>query len=159
MIAAIRPDDWNFPLLLHMLGAMVLVGALVLALTALVSLRRAAGAGGPSLPMLRLGFRSLLFGAIPAFIVMRAAAEWIRSKEGFEGDNDPAWIGLGYTVSDLGLLLLLAATIIAGLGLRRAARASGETGGSGGVTATVVIISIMLIAYVVAIWAMTTKPL
>ena len=26
VLAAIRPDDWNFPLLLHVLGAMLLVG-------------------------------------------------------------------------------------------------------------------------------------
>ena len=29
MFAAIRPDDWNFPLLVHVAGAMLLVGALV----------------------------------------------------------------------------------------------------------------------------------
>ena len=28
-IAAIRPDEWNLPLLVHVTGAMVLVGALV----------------------------------------------------------------------------------------------------------------------------------
>ena len=26
VLAAIRPDSWNFPLLLHVLGAMILVG-------------------------------------------------------------------------------------------------------------------------------------
>ena len=30
MIAAVRPDSWNLPLLAHVAGAMVLVGALVL---------------------------------------------------------------------------------------------------------------------------------
>ena len=30
--AIVRPDDWNFALFLHVLGAMVMVGALVLAL-------------------------------------------------------------------------------------------------------------------------------
>jgi uncharacterized membrane protein len=36
MLAAIRPDSWNFPLLLHVFGAMVLVGGLVTAVTALI---------------------------------------------------------------------------------------------------------------------------
>ena len=27
LLAAIRPDDWNIPLFVHVLGAMVLVGA------------------------------------------------------------------------------------------------------------------------------------
>ena len=31
VLAAIRPDDWNFPLLLHVLGAMLLVGGLLAA--------------------------------------------------------------------------------------------------------------------------------
>ena len=35
----IRPDDWNFPLLLHVAGAMVMCGALAVA-------SAAAGAGG-----------------------------------------------------------------------------------------------------------------
>ena len=35
-IAAIRPDEWNFPLLLHVLGAMLLVGGLTAAVIAFV---------------------------------------------------------------------------------------------------------------------------
>ena len=31
LLAAIRPDSWNYALFLHVLGAMVLVGALVTA--------------------------------------------------------------------------------------------------------------------------------
>ena len=31
-LAFVRPHDWDFPLFLHVLGSMVLVGALVLAL-------------------------------------------------------------------------------------------------------------------------------
>jgi hypothetical protein len=27
MLAAVRPDSWNFPLFVHVLGAMILVGA------------------------------------------------------------------------------------------------------------------------------------
>jgi hypothetical protein len=38
---------------------------------------------------------------------MRGAAAWIYSKEGFSGDNDPTWIGVGFAVADLGLLVLL----------------------------------------------------
>lgn len=34
MLAAIRPDSWNLPLLLHVFGAMVLVGGLVVAVAA-----------------------------------------------------------------------------------------------------------------------------
>jgi len=34
VLAALRPDSWNFPLLLHVLGAAVLVGGLVAAVAA-----------------------------------------------------------------------------------------------------------------------------
>ena len=34
LLAAIRPDSWNFPLFLHILGAMVLVGAVTAAVVA-----------------------------------------------------------------------------------------------------------------------------
>ena len=38
---------------------------------------------------------------------MRGGAAWIYSKEGFSGDNDPTWIGIGFIVAEPGLLVLL----------------------------------------------------
>ena len=40
---------------------------------------------------------------------MRVAAQWTYSKEHFSGHDDPAWLGIGFGVSDAGLLVLLAA--------------------------------------------------
>jgi hypothetical protein len=140
LIAAIRPDDWDFPLFLHVLSAMVLVGALVLAVTS------AAGENA------RLAFRSLLFAAIPSWIAMRVSAQWILSEENLdEVDPEPAWIGIGFITSESTLLLIVAATICAWRAARR------ERGG-GLRTATLALTGIVLVAYVVAIWAMTTKP-
>src|SRR5262249_54085845 len=113
-LAIIRPDAWNFPLLLHVLGAMLMVGALVLTATALVFAWR-----DGNLSMARLGYRSLLLGVIPAFILMRAGAEWIASKEGLE-NSDVSWIGIGFSTSDFGGLLIIIATFLAGFGMRRA---------------------------------------
>ena len=152
VLAAIRPDAWGFPLLLHVLGAMLLVGALVLAASALVLARRDGSAS-----LLRLGYRSLLIGALPAWIVMRGAAEWIADKEGLTGDEVPSWVDIGYSIADPGLLLLLISTVLAGLALRRAGRAGGS-GGGGLSRASTVIVSLLLVAYLVAIWAMTTQP-
>ena len=57
---------------------MVLVGVLAaVAVVLVVSLRAAT----TSPPPLRFAFRTLLLGAIPAYIVMRGAAEWIASEE------------------------------------------------------------------------------
>ena len=78
-LAAIRPDEWGLPLFLHLLGAFILIGALVMAANYLFAARR-----DGSLALARLGYRSLLIVALPSFIVMRVAAQWIASEEGLE---------------------------------------------------------------------------
>jgi hypothetical protein len=152
VLATIRPDSWDFPLLLHVLGAMLLVGTLVLAASALILAWRDGSAS-----LTRLGYRSLLIGALPAWIVMRGAAEWIADKEGLTGDEVPSWVDLGYSTADAGFLLLLISTVLAGLAVRRAGRAE-RSGGGGFSRASTVLVSLVLIAYLVATWAMTTKP-
>lgn len=151
VVAPVRADSWDFPLLLHVLGAMVLVGALVLSATALVLAWRG---GGPA--MVQLGYRSLLFGALPGWVVMRVGAEWIASKEGLT-DSNATWIGIGFGTADSSLVVLVIATVLAGFGARRLARAEGN-GPSGLGRASTVLVGLLLIAYVVTIWAMTTKP-
>jgi uncharacterized membrane protein len=148
--ATIRPDAWNFPLLLHVLGAMLLVGTLVLAASALILAWRDGSAA-----LVRLGYRSLLLGVLPAWVVMRVAAEWIASKEDLT-DSSLSWIEIGFNTADLGFLLILISTLLAGLAVRRARRAEGSGGGFS--RASTVLVSLLLIAYMVATWAMTTKP-
>ena len=150
----IRPDDWNLPLLLHVGGAMVMCGALAVASAALVLAMRSTGAD--RVTMARFGFRTLLLGVIPAYIVMRGAAEWIASKWGFGGDNDPTWVGIGYITSDLGLLLIVISTVLAGLAAKRI-RANPD-GQSLMTRISMALTFVLIAAYVVAVWAMTTKP-
>jgi hypothetical protein len=85
---------------------------------------------------------------------MRAGAQWIYDKEGFTGDDDPAWIGIGFGTSDLGALLLLIALVLGWIGLRRSRRGDGERllRVSGGIAL------FLLALYVVAVWAMAAKP-
>jgi hypothetical protein len=149
VIALVRPDAWNFPLLVHVFGAMVLVGALVLAGSALVLAWRD---GNPVL--VRLGYRSLLLGALPAWVLMRAGAGWIASKEGLT-DSNATWIGIGESSADLGLLLILVSTLLAGLAMRRIRRSSVPGPMA---RAPAGLVSLLLVVYLVAIWAMTTKP-
>jgi hypothetical protein len=140
LLAAIRPDDWNLALFVHILGAMVLVGSLVLVATSL--------AGRD----LRLGFRSLLLGVIPGWIVMRGAAEWIAEKEKVNDiDPTPDWVDIGYSIADPMLLLIIISTVCAGLAARRQS--------TGGLRITaLVLVGILLVASLIAIWAMSTKP-
>jgi hypothetical protein len=149
--AAIRPDEWNLALFVHVLGAMVLTGALVLALTALLSTWR----GGP-VAMTRLGLQALLWVALPAWVVMRVGAQWILDEQGY-GDDPPNWVDIGFMTTEPTFLLLIIATVLTGLGVRRAG-----TAGEGAVTrdrTATVLVAITLAAYLIAIWAMTAKPL
>ena len=147
-MAAVRPDSWDLPLLMHVGGAMLLVGVLVTVAGLLLAARRGDGA-----VLVRLAFRTLLFAGIPAYLVMRVGAELVASKE--DVAEDSTWIGIGYAASDLGLLLIIVTTIVAGVGARRMTREGGR-GRSPGVAAGLTIV--VLVAYVIAIWAMTTKP-
>jgi hypothetical protein len=148
-LATIRPDSWNFPLFLHVLGAMILVGA---TLTGASTLAFARG----DTRMLRLGYWSLLAVGLPGYILMRIGAEWTASKEGFndEGVSAPTWLDTGYFIADAGLLVFLIALIVGGIGVYRL-----RTGrGAGLLTGTMVLSLLLLAAFIVAIWAMSGKP-
>ena len=146
VLASIRPDSWNFPLFLHVLGAMVLVGAVTAAVVA--QLWTVTPADGDRLR--RFSFRTMLFVAIPAWFVMAAGSEWIYSKEFGDTEDDPAWIGIGFMTREGGGLLLLIATICAGIASRKDK--------SGLAKASAIIAALALIGWVVAIWAMSAKP-
>lgn len=47
MLAVVRPDSWNLPLFLHVLGAMVLVGTLATAAVALLASSGRTAHGSP----------------------------------------------------------------------------------------------------------------
>ena len=151
LLGTIRPDEWNFPLFVHVLGAMVLVGGLVAGASLLAPARRDAR-------FLRLGYWSLLAVALPGWIVMRVGAQWIYNKEGWddlpEGTDEPAWLGIGYIVGDAGGLILLIALIVGGIGVYKLRR----DGGAGLLKGTLVLSIVLLAAYVIAVWAMAGKP-
>lgn len=149
VLAAIRPDSWDFPLFLHVLGAMILVGGL---LTGVSSLAFARG----DVRFLRLGYWTLLAVSLPGWILMRAGGEWIASREGWtkEGVPTPTWLDIGFLLADVGGLILLVSLIVGGVGVYRLRQGKG----SGLLKATLVLAFILLAAYVVAVWAMAGKP-
>ena len=148
LLAVHRPTDWNFPLFIHVLGAMILVGGL-LAGASLMTYARG------DIRFLRLGYWTLLLVAFPAYIVMRIGAQWTYSREGWEKlDDDPTWLGIGFIVADVGALLVLIALIVGGIGVRRL----GNGGGQGLLKASMIIAWIVLAAALVAVWAMAGKP-
>ena len=147
ILAAIRPDEWNFPLFVHVFGAMVAVGGLAAAGAAL--------AAGRDAKFLRLGYRSLLLVALPGWLVMRIGAQWIASKEGLDDlPDDPQWLSIGWIVGDLGGVALLLCLILGGIGVYRLR----EGKGSGLVKAALILGMVVLAASLVAVWAMAGKP-
>ncbi|TML05189.1 MAG: hypothetical protein E6G41_10520 [Actinobacteria bacterium] len=97
----------------------------------------------------------LVIVALPGLILMRAGAAWIYDKEGYSGNNDPTWLGIGFTTADGGAVLFIIALILGGIGLRRSRRGQG---GDGLLRASGVIALVLLAAYVITIWAMAGKP-
>jgi hypothetical protein len=149
-VAVLRPNDWDLPLFLHVLAAMILVGTLVVAVAALAGEWRPREARDAAV-LRRIAFATLLAGALPSYVLMRIGAEWIASEENLD-DADVGWIDLGYIVADLGLVVMVLTTVLAGLAVRR-----GTAGGTLGRVAGV-LAAVLVAAYVVVVWAMTTKP-
>jgi uncharacterized membrane protein len=152
VIAAIRPDEVNFPLFLHVLGAMLLVGTLFAAATAtMLDWRRPGEAPG----LTRFGLRTVLLGVLPAYVLMRIGAQWTESREQLpEEVEDSTWLAIGYITADAGAVLILVAIVLSAVGLRRLRDGRGRGFGR----AAGIISLVLLAAYVVAVWAMSTKP-
>jgi hypothetical protein len=144
----VRPDSWNIALIVHVIGAMVLVGGVVTAAAAALI-----GWNDEAVALRRFSYRTLLTVALPAWFVMFAGALWTASKEGLD-NADFAWLGIGHIAAEGGGLLLLISLILGAVGLRR----SPGDGRNGLVKASSVIATFLVAVYIVAIWAMGAKP-
>ncbi len=146
MLATIRPDSWNLPLFVHVLGATLLFGT-----TATVAIAgfTARARREHSALLARIVLRTFLFGVLPSWILMRAGAAWIGNKE--FPDKAPGWVDVGFLVSEPGALLLIIVGILAWLSSRKQ--------GVGRAAAAVpVLASIYVVALGVAWFAMSAKP-
>jgi NADH:ubiquinone oxidoreductase subunit 6 (subunit J) len=142
MLALIRPDSWDFPLFLHVLGAAVLVGAVA----TMVVLAVASNAR----PWLRrISFRTMLAVVIPAWLLMRLPGQWEDSRSSI-GDGE-GWLDVGYIVGDAGVVFLILTTIVAWLAARRPDRRWPAR-------TVAVLAAIYLAALLVAMFAMSGKP-
>jgi hypothetical protein len=152
MLAAIRPNDQSFALLLHLVGATVVFGALLASATSLLLSRGDAR-------LLRLGYYSLLLIGLPGLILLRVAGQWLYQLQSWDKlpsqIGEPTWLSIGFIVADWGGILFLAALAIGGVGVYR--MRSGR-GGAVLVKSTMVSSLILIVGYAVAVWAMTGKP-
>ena len=79
-VLAIRPDDQSFALLLHLVGATVVFGALLASATSLLLARG-------DTRLLRLGYFSLLFVGLPGLILLRVAGQWLYQLQNWAGSE------------------------------------------------------------------------
>jgi hypothetical protein len=146
-----RPNDIDIALVVHVLGAMVLVGALVTSAAATIIGWNDEGESA----LRRLSAMTLFAVALPAYIVMRGGAQWVQSKEHLDNlPKDPTWLGIGLAAADIGALVLLVALVLGGIGVRR----NRTGGGRGLLRASGVLAALLVVVYVVAVWAMGAKP-
>ena len=82
MLAAIRPGTQDFALLLHLVGATVVFGALLASATSLVLARG-------DTRLLRLGYFSLLLVGLPGLILLRLAGQWLYQLQKLERPSIP----------------------------------------------------------------------
>ena len=145
MLAALRPDSWALPLFLHVLGAILLFGGIAsLVVLSFAGLRAAEQAA----LLRRVAFVTTLVLVWPSFVLMRIGAQWILAREGLDR-NTPGWVGVGFAVSDAGVLVLLILTLLGWLALRRQPRAAPFFAW---------LSLIYLVALAVEWWAMSAKP-
>jgi len=142
MLAILRPDSWNLPLFLHVLGAAAVTGATAATFVAAISVGR--------WPWLRLVVaRTLLLAVFPSWLLMRLAGAWEDSRSSI-GDGS-GWLDVGYLVGDAGFVLLLLAMILGAVGVRRPQKLWP-------VRAVAVLSGVYLVALLVAMFAMSGKP-
>jgi len=152
VLGAIRPAGQDFPVLLHIVGATIVFGALLASVSSLAFARG-------QVRVLRVGYFSLLLVALPGWILMRLSGEWIYRKQGWNSLpdqlKDTTWLRIGFVVADYGGIVFLVALLLGGIALRR--MRNGKSG-TGLLRATMGIALVIALAFVVAVWAMTGKP-
>jgi hypothetical protein len=152
VVAAIRPDEINLPLFLHVLGAMLLVGTLLaIALATVIAWRRSDDTVG----LTRFSLLTLLAGVVPSYVLMRIGAQWTEAEQDYPEDFEPAWLGIGYITADAGALLIVVSIVLSTIGLVKLRRGVGVR--LGRVVGAISIL--LLLAFLVAVWAMTAKPI
>jgi len=145
-LASICGRTCGVPLFLHVLGATLLVGGI----SAVVSVAVAALRHPEHAPLLRrIVLQTTLIAVWPGFIATVAGGHWTLSREHLaDNRTPPGWALVGIAVTDLGVLVMIALTVLAWLALRRPRLGR----------AVAALAALYLGALLVTLWAMTAKP-
>jgi len=131
-------------LFLHVLGATLLFGGvLTVVILSIAGLRLTQHTE----LLRRLAFGLTLLVVWPAWIVMRVGAQLVLTSEGLD-KHSPSWVGVGFAVSDAGIVVLLLLTLFGWLAARRGCALNAFAG----------LGSLYLVALGVAWFFMSAKP-
>jgi hypothetical protein len=144
MTASICGPTCGTPLFLHVFGAIFLFGGVAaVTILAFAALRDNTNA----VLFRRTAFVTTLLVVWPAYIVMRVGAQWVLTDEHLD-KHSPGWVGVGFAVSDAGILVLALITLLGWLSPRRP--------GAGRFLAGLSVL--YMVALGVAWFAMSAKP-
>ena len=102
MIAAIRPTEWNWLLLFHLLFAFALVGGSITVVLASFAVGRKAWP--EQVPLLRaIAFRTNLLIVLPAFVGAHVLGGLLADRE--YKHNEPNWLSAGFAITDISLIV------------------------------------------------------
>jgi hypothetical protein len=153
MLAAIRPDDWNWLLMFHLLAAFTLVGGVLTVV--LTSLAAGRSTDPEHVPLLRaIAFRTNLVVVLPAFIAVQAFGDVLSNRE-YHG-HEPDWLSIGFLLTDIALIVGGVLLTLLQFWVLRRVRA-GELGGWPAELATYVP-ALVLATLVTVIVLMAGKP-
>ena len=149
-----RPDSWNWLLMFHVLGALVLVGAaLAVTATSLLAVRTTDAALTTLLR--RVAFRTNLALVLPGFVAAIVLGGALADKE-YDEDTAPDWLEAAFSITFLaGIVGGILLTLLQWWVLRRAR--AGETRGWQAQTASYVA-PLVLAALLVVLFLMSAKP-
>jgi hypothetical protein len=145
-LASICGRTCGVPLFVHVLGATLLVGGIsAVVVVAVAALRHPEHA-----QLLRsIVLQTTLIAVWPGFIATVAGGHWTLSREHLaDNRTPPGWALVGIAVTDLGVLVVIALTVLAWLALRRPRLGR----------AVAALAALYLGALLVTLWAMTAKP-
>ena len=150
VLGAIRPDDWNWPLLGHLLGVAALFGSLLIVV--LASILERTGAPGGLVRVRRFVLFTIAALAWPGFLVTIGLGHVLQSKE----DASGTWVDVAAPLTEIaGFLGLGLLTYFANVALRRARAGTNATTA---LSASAIIASVLLVVFVGVLYLMTNKP-
>jgi hypothetical protein len=153
MIAAIRPDDWDWLLMFHLLFGFVLVGGVITVV--LTSIAAGHKAWPEQVPLLRaVAFRTNLVVVLPSFIAVHVFGDLLAGREYKHGDPD--WLSAGFAITDVALIVGGVLLTVLQFWVLRRTRA-GHSGGWPAQVATY-LPAVVLAALVAVIVLMAGKP-